>query len=51
MEGNKTAVLKYVTGFLNNRASLVKLVNKLFDAVKTVVPTAKAAEVCLRTLS
>ncbi|RCN43164.1 hypothetical protein ANCCAN_10851 [Ancylostoma caninum] len=44
IEGNKTAMVKYVTGFLNSRASLTKLVNKLFDAVKTVVPTAKATE-------
>ncbi|EYC18771.1 hypothetical protein Y032_0026g1357 [Ancylostoma ceylanicum] len=44
MEGNKTAMVKYVTGFLNSRASLVKLVNKLFDGVKTVISAAKATE-------
>ncbi|KAL6741576.1 hypothetical protein Aduo_014815 [Ancylostoma duodenale] len=44
MEGDKKAMVKYVTGFLNSRASLIKLINKLFDACATLVPSAKVAE-------
>ncbi|VDM72651.1 unnamed protein product [Strongylus vulgaris] len=44
IEGNKTAMITRVKGFLNQRESLQKLINKLCDAVKTVLSAAKVNE-------
>ncbi|KHJ90180.1 hypothetical protein OESDEN_09981 [Oesophagostomum dentatum] len=44
IEGNKTATQARAKGFLNHRETLNKLITKLLDGVKSVVPVEKAKE-------
>ncbi|KHJ77393.1 hypothetical protein OESDEN_22987 [Oesophagostomum dentatum] len=51
IEGNKTATQARAKGFLNHRETLNKLITKLLDGVKSVVPVEKAKENFLTQIS